>query len=96
EKILIYTLDSATVASKTYADWLPDYEAIGYEEYITMLGKQEIRIIGKKEEYVGVMVAEGRAMAFYLRGEIPFAKIPTLIQTFQSDDVLPMITEQFK
>ncbi|WP_370087591.1 hypothetical protein [Ekhidna sp.] len=96
EKVLIYTLDSATVASKTYTSFLKDYEAVGYEEYMTMLGQQEIRIIGKKQEYVGVMASEGRAMAFYLRGDIPFAKIPTLIQTFQSDDVLPMITEQFK
>jgi hypothetical protein len=96
EKILIYTLDSTTVASKSYASWLGDYEAIGFEEYITMLGKQEMRIIGKKDEYVGVLAAEGNAMAFYLRGEIPFGKIPTLLESFQSADVLPMITDQFK
>ncbi|WP_420318284.1 hypothetical protein [Ekhidna sp.] len=96
EKVLIYTLDSATVASKDYKSWLKEYEAIGYEEYITIYGTQEIRILGKDQEYVGVLAAEGRAAAFYLRGEIPFAKIPELIQSFQSDDMLPLITEQFK
>lgn len=96
EKVLIYTLDSATVVGKTYNSLLKDYEALGYEEYITMLGKQEMRIIGKENEYVGVIAAEGNAMTFYLRGDIPFAKIPTLLESFQSADVLPMITDQFK
>jgi len=96
EKVLLYTLDSATIASKEYTGWLKDYESIGYEEYVTVLGKQELRIIGRKEEYVGVMATPERAMVFYLRGEIPFGKIPTLLQTFQSDDVLPLITDQFK
>ncbi|MEO9873125.1 hypothetical protein [Ekhidna sp.] len=96
EKILLYRLDSATTASKSHADWLKDYEEIGYEEYIIIRGKQEVRIIGKEDEYVGVMTAEGRAMAFYLRGEIPFGKIPTLMQTFQGSDMLPLITDQFK
>ena len=96
EKVLIYTLDSATYANKEYKTLLKDYEEIGYEEYIALFGKQEMRIIGKDEEYVGVMAAGGRAMAFYMKGDIPFGKIPTLLQTFQSDDVLPLITDMFK
>ena len=96
EKILIYTLDSATVASKSYTDFLKDYEAKGYEEYMTMQGQQELRIIGKNEEYVGVMATDGNAIAFYLRGEIPFGKIPMLLQSFQNSDMLPVITDQFK
>ena len=96
EKVLIYTLDSTTVANKTYGDFLSDYESKGYEEYISLYGKQHIKIIGKDEEYVGVMAAEENAMCFYLRGSIPFAKIPELLQSFQSDDLLPMLTEQFK
>ncbi|MEQ9467108.1 MAG: hypothetical protein RLN88_06815 [Ekhidna sp.] len=96
EKILIYTLDSATVATKEHKDWLKDYEAIGYEEYISLMGKQEMLIIGKEDEYVGVMSAEGKAMAIYMRGQIPFAKIPKLLETFRSNDVLPLITDQFK
>lgn len=96
EKVLIYTLDSATVATKSYNDFLIDYEKTGYEEYISLYGKQKIKIIGKDEEYVGVIVAENNAMCFYLRGSIPFAKIPELMQSFQSDNLLPMITDQFQ
>ncbi|WP_424961700.1 hypothetical protein [Ekhidna sp.] len=96
EKVLIYTLDSATIASKTYGNFLSGYENEGYEEYISLYGKQKIKVIGKEDEYVGVIAAEGHAMCFYLRGSIPFAKIPELIQSFQGDDLLPMITDQFK
>lgn len=96
EKVLIYTLDSATVAEKDYKDWLKEYEEIGYEEYITMYGKQNVKIIGKKDEYVGLMAAEDAVMTFYLRGDIPFHKIPDLIETFRSDDVLSVITDKFK
>lgn len=96
EKVLIYNFDSATVANKSYNDFLVDYEAIGYEEYISLYGKQKLKIVGKEEEYVGIMSFEGRAMGFYLRGDIPFAKIPQLMQTFQGTDLLPIITDQFK
>ena len=96
EKVLIYTLDSATIASKTYGDFLSNYENEGYEEYISLYGKQKVKVIGKEDEYVGVIAAEENAMCFYLRGSIPFAKIPELIQSFQSDNLLPMITDQFK
>ncbi|MEP1032767.1 hypothetical protein [Ekhidna sp.] len=95
EKVLIYTLDSATAASKSYTDLIRNYQAKGFEEYMTMLGKQEMRIIGKKDEYVGIVAAEGNAIAFYLRGDIPFAKIPTLLESFQSSDMLPLLTDQF-
>lgn len=96
EKVLIYTLDSATVAEKSYKDWLNEYEEIGYEEYVTMYGKQNLRIIGKDDEYVGVMAVEKQVMTFYLRGEIPFHKIPKLLETFRSEDVLGILTDQFK
>ena len=95
QKILIYTLDSATTASKSYKNVIKEYQAEGFEEYITMMGRQEMRIIGKEEEYVGIVSAEGRAIAFYLRGDISFGKIPTLLQSFQRSDMLPILTDQF-
>lgn len=97
EKILIYTLDSATAATKSYKEMLKEYESEGFEEYISMLGLQEMRIIGKEGEFVGIVSAEGNAIAFYLRGDIPFGKIPTLLQSFQSSDMLlPLLTDQFE
>lgn len=95
EKVLIYTLDSATAVNKSYKDLLKTYEVEGFEEYFAMYGKQEMRIVGKKEEYVGIVAADGKAIAFYIRGDIPFSKIPTLLQSFQGSDVLPLLTDQF-
>lgn len=96
EKVLIYTLDSATIASKDYNEWMKQYEALGYEEYVSMSGAQKLKVIGKEDEFVGLVAGEGNAMVFYLRGNIPFSKIPTLLQTFQSSDVLSLVTDQFK
>ena len=96
EKVLIYTFDSTTVASKSYRELIKNYEEVGYEEYMTMYGKQMIKIIGKEDEYVGIIAMEESAMGFYLRGTIPFAKIPELIKNFQEGDLLPIITDQFK
>lgn len=95
EKVLIYTLDSATAASKSYKDLIKDYEDEGFEEYISLYGEQTMRIVGKEDEYVGIAAAEGNVIAFYLRGNIPFGKIPALLQSFQKSDMLPMLTDQF-
>ena len=96
EKVLIYTLDSATIISDDKTSWIKDYEEIGYEEYISLYGKQMMRIYGKDEEYVGIMSAEDRLLTFYLRGNIPFHKIPTLINSFREEDFLDIVTEQFR
>ena len=95
EKVLIYNLDSAAVEGNDNS-WIKEYEQLGYEEYIRLSGAQSIRIIGKEDEYVGMLQAEDRLLTFYLRGSIPFHKIPTLIQSFQSDDLLNIVTDQFK
>lgn len=96
EKVLIYTLDSATIASADYSSWLKEYQQIGYEEYLSFTGPQSIKIFGKGDEYVGLMKAEEKLLTFYLRGDIPFHKIPTLINSFSSDDLLGIVTDQFK
>lgn len=95
DKVLIYTLDSTTAVTKEYKILLKDYLGEGFEEYMTILGKQEMRIVGKENEYVGVTSIENRAIAFYLRGDIPFGKIPTLLQSFRGSDMLPMFSDRF-
>lgn len=96
EKILIYPLDSTSLNSPKLHTWLKDYEAIGYEEYIQISGAQSIRLIGKGEEYVGMFGSGGKQTAFYLRGTIAFEKIPQLLKTFQSNDMIGLLTDQFK
>ncbi len=95
EKLLIYTLDSATVAKNQYTNWIREYLEEGYEEYIAMSGPRSLTILGKKKEFVGLTRANGSVIAFYLRGIIEFQKIPKLIQTFESGDILGILTDQF-
>ena len=96
EKILIYNLDSTTIASGSYSSWISEYEEIGFEEYISLYGKQTMKIFGKEDQYIGLMKAEDRLLTFYLRGEIPFHKIPDLINSFREEDLLGLVTNQFK
>ncbi|MEM8939690.1 MAG: hypothetical protein AAGC64_10130 [Bacteroidota bacterium] len=96
EKILIYRLDSATVASDDYDSWIETYEDVGFEEYINLYGKQTMKILGKEEEYVGLLKVEEKLLTFYLRGDIAFHKIPKLIQSFRKGDLLNVLTERLR
>lgn len=96
DKILIYMLDTASFGTESKSSWIRDYEEIGYQEYISLYGKQTMKIFGKEDEYVGLMQADDRLLTFYLRGDIPFHKIPTLINSFREEDLLGIVTDQFK
>ncbi len=96
EKILIYPLDSTSLNSSDLHTWIKEYEEIGYEEYIRMSGPQSMILVGKGDQYVGMFGVGGKQTAFYLRGNIAFEKIPELIKTFQSNDMLDLLTDQFK
>lgn len=94
EKLLVYRLDSSTVASKEYTSWTNEYRENGFEEYMSMSGAMNLIILGNDEEYVGVTGADGKVIAFHLRGVIAFEKIPKLLQTFQGGDILGLLTDQ--
>ena len=52
----------------------------------------------KDSEYIGVFREDEMAIAFYLRGQIGWNKIPELIKSFQADDMLNVLdfkTENF-
>lgn len=95
EKLLIYRLDSSTVATKEYTNWTNEYLDNDFEEYMSMTGAMNLIILGKEDaEYVGVTGSNGQVIAFYLRGAIAFEKIPKLIQTFEGGDILSLLTDQ--
>ncbi|MEM0939298.1 MAG: hypothetical protein AAF600_16995 [Bacteroidota bacterium] len=96
EKILIYRLDSITIMSEDYDSWIETYENVGFEEYINLYGKQTMKILGKGEEYVGLLKVEEKLLTFYLKGEIAFHKIPNLIQSFRKGNLLNVLTEQLR
>jgi len=93
EKLLVYTLDSATKAGQSYKSLITSYKKIGFEEYVSIAGgKTNFILYGKENknenQFVGVMRSGDAMYAFYLRGRIGWQKIPALMQSFQSDDMI--------
>ena len=96
EKLLIYKLDSAARADKSYKEMLATYRDNGFEEYMAMYGgKTQMYLYGKEQkkggEFVGVFREEDMALAFYLRGQIGWNKIPALMKSFQAGDILNVL-----
>ena len=96
EKLLIYKLDSTAKADKSYKEVFTTYRDLEYEEYMTMYGGgYTMYLYGnenrKKAEFVGVFQQEEMAIAFYLRGNIGWAKIPDLIESFESNEMLNIL-----
>ncbi len=90
-KLLVYMLDSSATASRSYTSVIDSYKEEGFEPYAEVWGKLNIYIYGKegrKRQIVGVYGEEDRSFAFYLDGRISWQKIPTLIQTLESNDML--------
>ncbi|MDO8898312.1 MAG: DUF4252 domain-containing protein, partial [Bacteroidales bacterium] len=93
EKILVYTLDSTAKASQSYKSIITAYNKTGFEEYVSMSGGTTNFIMYGKEnksenQFVGVMQSEDALYAFYLRGRIGWQKIPALMQSLQSGDMI--------
>ncbi|MEI6577404.1 MAG: DUF4252 domain-containing protein [Bacteroidota bacterium] len=93
EKLLVYSLDTSAKAGQSYKSLITSYKKIGFEEYVSMAGgKTNLILYGKENkaenQYVGVMKSEDAMYAFYLRGRIGWHKIPALMRSFQSGDMI--------
>lgn len=95
DKLIIYTLDSATIANKSYTALGKDYLDLDFEEYamangatlnMAILGKE-----GKQNQFAGYLAMEDMTVAFYLRGNIAWQKIPALIRTFRQEDFFDIL-----
>lgn len=95
DKLLIYKLDSATHASKEYLKLMEYYALADFEEYITMYGGSSTIYVygkeGKKNQITGVFAGKDGSLAFYLKGNVAWEKIPTLINTLNSNDMLNLL-----
>ena len=90
-KMLIYTLDSAAMAEKSYIKLPEKFQKNGFEEYITMYGAgNNMFVYGKEssEEMVGIVGVDEQVFAFYIRGNINWQKIPQLMTTMQENEIL--------
>lgn len=93
EKLLVYTLDSATRADRSYTQITTDYQLLGFEEYASVMGGQMMMAVMGLEgeetnQFVGYVGQGDAVIAFYLRGTIAWQKIPTLINTLKEEDML--------
>lgn len=101
EKLLIYTLDSATQADKSYRAIADAYLNEGFEEYAMAFGGElSMAILGKESgtssQYAGYFAQDELAVAFYLRGNIAWQKIPTLLSTMRKDDFFNLLDTNTK
>ena len=91
EKLLVYILDSAAMAEKSYTKMLAEYRKNGFAEYAVVTGgSTDFYIIGKdgnRNEIAGVFSDKKRVFAFYLTGQIGWQKIPALVQSFDKSDM---------
>ena len=93
EKLLIYNLDSATRAEKSYKQIITAYEALEFEEYASAYGGGlNFYVYGKENrketEYIGILKRDDMLTAFYMRGQIALNKIPHLMQSMSEGDFI--------
>lgn len=92
DKILIYVLDSDFIEATDVYGFLNTYKDRGYQEFASVKSsKQNLVILGKgTENVVGVISGEGfsNSLLFYMRGKINWQKIPTLLKTLKSNEVV--------
>ena len=93
DKLLVYTLDSAARADRNYRQIIDKYKGLGFEELASATGGGlDLYLYGKdrrkENEFVGIINQNDKLTAFYMRGEIDFSKIPGIIQTVKSGDVI--------
>lgn len=92
EKILIYSLDSTSLAEKSYVG-LPDaYTKVGFEEYVRMFGGDyQLTLLGKEgreNEFFGLFAEKESVYAFHLRGDIAWEKVTSLISALRNNELL--------
>ena len=96
EKLIVYSLDSATNANKSYREIASAYTEEGYDEYIMAFGGElNLALLGKEgkklSEFTGYTSVDNQTYAFYLRGNIPWQKIPSLIQNIKDEEFLELL-----
>jgi hypothetical protein len=93
EKLLIYNLDSAARAGKSYKGLIETYSELGYEEYISAYGAGPNFFIygkeGKKNnQYIGIIEQPESVSVFYLKGFVALNKFPDLINSMNEGDFI--------
>lgn len=103
EKLLIYKIDSISIADKLYNGMIDNFKSKGFEEYITVFGGgNDIFLLGspgkKNKEYVGVLIEEesSASIVFFMKGDILWEKIPPIINTLKKGDFINVLDLNFE
>ncbi len=94
KKLLIYSLDSSSVADRSYVPVIKEYEKEGFEEYMSMWGGRIGFIYGRegrKPAFVGAYGDSQQAFLFYLSGEFQWDKIPKLMESLEDNSLMSTI-----
>ena len=95
EKFLIYELDSISASNRSFSGMLNSFKEEGFEEYLTIIGAGNYTtVLGEEKrvnEMVGVFGIENQMYAFFLRGNIAWQKIPTLVNTLSENDLFNVL-----
>ncbi|MEM8895114.1 MAG: hypothetical protein AAGC88_11090 [Bacteroidota bacterium] len=95
EKFLIYELDSISASNRSFNSMLSSFKEEGFEEYLTIIGAGNYTtVLGEEKrvnEMVGVFGIENQMFAFFLRGNIAWQKIPTLVNTLSENDLFNVL-----
>lgn len=100
KKLMIFQLDSATSADKSYLELIKTYESNGFEEFTSYYGGgSSVFVYGKEEkinQFMGIFSEEGGAVySFYLTGNPNLQKLPTLINSFKENQFIDLKMLQF-
>lgn len=93
DKLLIYNLDSATRAGKSYKQILTTYQELEFEEYASAYGGGlNFYVYGKEKrngtEYIGIIRRDEVLTAFFMKGNIALNKLPQLMQSLSEGDFI--------
>lgn len=95
EKFLIYELDSVSAIDQSFKPMLNEYLSEGFEEYMYIIGDGNFTMIYGKEkrvnELVGVVGLEDQMFAFFLKGNVAWQKIPTMINSLSENDIFNLL-----
>lgn len=92
DKILIYVLNKDFMEATDVYGFLNTYRDMGYEEFASVKSSvQNLVILGEgNEKVVGIIGGENldNTLLFYMNGKINWQKIPALMETLKSNEVV--------
>ncbi|MCD4772542.1 MAG: DUF4252 domain-containing protein [Bacteroidales bacterium] len=96
KKLLIYKLDSISIADKLYRDMINNFKSNGFEEYISIYGgNNEMYLLSspekKHKEYVGIIIQEDITLAFFMKGDINWEEIPKILNGIKEGNFINIL-----